>query len=940
MLLRTCAALLLVLSFLVTPAMPAMAQANGTTIDGRILETSAGLPVSGADVQLRQGDTVIQKTRTKTDGSFSFATVAPGSYSLLVTANNYLTELINNVVIEPGLPALELQSALIPATGGLRQIAVTSATARASLSTSATINSNLDPAIITDQNYGRAGDALATLPFVTASTSSSQGDDESLSLRGFNPTESLTLLDGHPIGPIGAFSNGYDYQLAQFWGFSNTSIVYGSGAAGLYAVPTLAGAIDFQTINPTPQQHFTLTQGYGDLGHQLTGVTLSDTIGRVGYALSYGVDGTEGELTGNISQTNLQNGGQNRCPNSPSSAVYVPLINASGGTFNGGALPPSIMSGDKTGCTYDVNGDYLNRNFVGKVVGQIASRTQVTATVYNASMWADSTGNGDTDYEPYQVQLASAQSAVSGGAVNFQLPNGSMTGCSGATLAALSDAASGYSCLTPRQYAQDFSGPSGGGLDRYHAAQNQDYDLRVTQGIGPGNLILDGYIDNYTFVNQKGPLDAYVQANSYLDDYVTHGGVAEYELAFGKNDLSFGFTSLHQEYLSNRGGSFSITPIDATSPVTADFGPFDQSDSITENSYFAHANWTPNDRFSIFADVDAERSFDTGTTNLDPRLSFVYRVTRNDVWRLSGGRATSEPDPSLVTGGVSFDAPAASNPSFNPANTCGTPGLVSLGSGASSLVKPEQANDLELAIAHRFDNQATIEADAYDTTELNPILSGTFPVSSVPASQVPNAAYFQAYANLLNTTCGVTTYNVNSFGVSIPFNAGEAVYKGINLQAKVPIARGLEVDGNYDIQSAQYQNLQSQILINNGSLINNVQIYGVPFNQANAGVGYTSRPGEWGLRFDEHFVSTNNGYNRPSYWYATANASKTVGPLTFNLGMYNVFNQNSGQFGLIGLGTEGYFNQFNPAGSNPYQNNNEEYFLPARQLWMTTSIRF
>jgi Carboxypeptidase regulatory-like domain/TonB-dependent Receptor Plug Domain len=939
MILRICAALLLACSLVCTRAL-AQAPAAGSTISGRILETSAGLPVRDAQVVLQHGPTVVAKTTTSADGSFSFSGVAPGTYSIAISAGGYQPAFVPVLAVEAGQPTVELQTALVPGRTGLREIAVVSAGSHAALQTSATINSNLPPAIILDQNYSRAGDALATLPFVTASTSSSLGDDESLSLRGFDPTESATLLDGHPIGPIGAHGSAYDFQVAQFYGFSNVGVIYGSGADGLYAVPVLAGAINFETINPTAQQHFSVTQGYGDLGHAMTGVTLSDTVGHVGYAFAYGVNGTNGELTGNILQSNLLNGGQSRCPNDPSAQAYLPLINSSGGTFNGGSLPPSIAAGDQAACNYNVTGDYLQRNFVGKVVGQLGPRTTLTATVYSASIYADSTGNGDTDYEPYPVQLASANGAVSGGPVNFQLPSGATTTCTGATLAALSNATGGFSCLTPQQYAADFYGPSGGGLDRYHAAVNQDYDLRLTQGIGPGNLILDGYIDNYTFVNQKGPQDEYVQAASYLDDYLTHGGVIRYDYARGKNDLSLGFSSLHQLYQNNSGASYPITPIGTTSPTFISFGPFDQSDEITENSYFAHDTWTPNDRFSVFADLDVERSFNTATTNLDPRLSFVYRPTTSDVWRITGGRATSEPDPSLVTGGITFSPPVASNPSFNPANTCGTSGLVSLGGGSSSLVKPESGNDLEVALAHRFASQATLEIDGYDTTELNPIISGVFPLSVVPAGELPSAAYFNSYAGVLNTTCGVTTYNANSFGVSIPFNAGKAVYKGLNLQTKIPIVRGLEIDGNYAMQSAQYQDLQDGILALNGGLINGAQMYGVPVSSANAGIGYSSRFGAWTARIDEHFVSQNNGYNRPAYWYATANASKTVGPITINLGVFNLFNQNSGQFGLIGLGTQGYYNQFNaPSYANPYNNNNEEYSMPVRQIWMTTTVR-
>jgi hypothetical protein len=315
------------------------AQASGSTVMGRILEISAGLPVSGAKVELRKGDAVISSTTTASDGSFTIGGVSPGTYSLFVSANNYNSAVIPGVVVEPGQPTVLLQTALVPGTGGLKTIASTTISSRAALSTSATINSNLDPSVITDQNYARAGDALSTLPFVTNSTSSALGDDETISLRGFDPTESVTLLDGHPIGPIGAHGNAYDYQLAQFWGLANASVIYGSGAAGLYGVPTMAGAVNFETINPTLKQHFTFTQGLGALGHQMTGITLTDTIGRVGYALAYGVDGTSGELTGNVAQTNLLYGGQNRCNNSPSALVYLPLINASGGSFNGGGLP-------------------------------------------------------------------------------------------------------------------------------------------------------------------------------------------------------------------------------------------------------------------------------------------------------------------------------------------------------------------------------------------------------------------------------------------------------------------------------------------------------------------------------------------------------------------------------------------------------------------------
>ncbi len=69
--------------------------------------------------------------------------------------------------------------------------------------------------------------------------------------RGFDPTETATLLDGHPIGPIGAFGGGYNYNVSPFWGLSGVDVVFGSGATGLFGATTIAGAVNFQTINPT-----------------------------------------------------------------------------------------------------------------------------------------------------------------------------------------------------------------------------------------------------------------------------------------------------------------------------------------------------------------------------------------------------------------------------------------------------------------------------------------------------------------------------------------------------------------------------------------------------------------------------------------------------------------------------------------------------------------
>ena len=143
---------------------------------------------------------------------------------------------------------------------------------------------------------------LTTVPGVITSTSSSVGDDMSLSIRGFDPTETATLLDGHPIGPIGAFGNGYNYNVSPFWGLSAADVVFGSGATGLFGATTIAGAVNFLTINPTQGNHFSVTQGVGSDNKAMTGLLGTGTIGKLGYAIAWGTQGTTGNFPGGFIQ--------------------------------------------------------------------------------------------------------------------------------------------------------------------------------------------------------------------------------------------------------------------------------------------------------------------------------------------------------------------------------------------------------------------------------------------------------------------------------------------------------------------------------------------------------------------------------------------------------------------------------------------------------------
>ncbi len=894
MFLRICAAVLFVCMAALQPAL-AQTPAGSTTIVGRILETSAGLPVTGAKVDLRRNDAAIASTTTAADGSFTFGNVAPGSYSVFIDANGYQPTLVQGIVIESGLPRLEMQTALAPQTGNLKEIYTTTVNSRAALQTSATINNSISPQLLQNQNYFRAGDALGSLPFVTTSTSSSIGDDESLSIRGFDPTETATLLDGHPIGPIGAQGGGYDYQMAQFYGLSNIGVIYGSGATGLYGVPTIAGAVNFETLNPTPQDHVSYTQGIGNFGKLLSGLTITGTAGRLGYAAAYGVQGTDGQIgPSHTVQTGLLGTGADGCgPGNADTSSGVPTLRAA----------------DVAACSYLLSGAYTTRNFNGKLQYHIDSKTSIELTAFNASYYAESGGNGDTDYLPYEFQLANAPVNNNG---TFTINNGTKitTNCSSTTVAVLNDSQAGYECLTPQQYASSFYGPAGGGVGRFHSGSNQDYDVRLSRRIGAGTLVLDGFIDNYNTLNVKG----LPPSPAYNNVYLTHGGLIRDEFAGLKNDFAFGVSFQHQLHRYNQ-GTIGVFPVGLT---------------LGNTTYFVSDTYTPTDRLSLFGNFGFDRSQNTRTTNFDPRLSVVYRPTNNDVVRLTGGRSTSEPDPTLLTGGFQFTPFSGS---FNAFNYCNGQ-LAQIGNGQSPNLEPERDNDFEAAVAHRFANNATVEVDAYDSIETNPIVGGVFPLSIVPAAQQPSAAFLAPYINNLNLTCGKgNVYSAANLGVGSSFNAGQANYRGLNASLKYPLNRQFTLQGGYTSQVAYYSGLSTDILANNSSLINGAQFYGVPTHTASLGLKYENRPGQVEVNLDAHYVGGNNSFNRPAYWFANANFQKTEGPITFNLGFNNIFNSAASLWGLVGEGVIAPTNQYGTPQAT------EEFGLPYRQLMFTTTIK-
>lgn len=897
---------------------------SGTTISGRILDAQGGLPVPNATVELVKGGVTAASAKTDQSGAFRILDQPSGTYAIFVRANGYqTTRILPDLLVTSEVPEVAFQTAISRQREGLKFIGYVATASRNALQTTTTINTHIDADIIQSENFQRLADVLTTVPGVITSTSSSVGDDMTLSIRGYDSTETATLLDGHPIGPIGAYGRGYNYNVSPFFGLSGANVIFGSGANGLFGATTVAGAVNFLTVNPTQQNHFSVTQGVGSNNKAMTGFLGTGTLGKLGYAFAWGTQGTTGNFPGGfIQQTALLQ-----------SSVVNPA-------YKKEAPPPDLTAANAYNLLnyYPVSGGYVQRNFVGKLQYDFSPSTTLQFTSYSAQDWSNSTGEGDNDYESYPYVLYGAQQEIAAitarkHGLDTILVNGTPRSCKD-SIAVLVDNPQGYTCMNAPQYAVNFYGPFGGSIDRWRTLGNIDNDLRATQQVAGGTVTLEGFVDSYNYNEQKGPgaaIGPYGPGPNYLYLYNNRGFSVSDDYAWSKNDLGFGYSWLHQ---SNTNGQYPYSLPDGTT-----YNVFGNNPPLylATAGYFVRDTWTPNNKFQAFGTIWVQRSLDTSSTHFDPRVTLMYRPDNADVVRLTGGRSYSEPDPSLIA----FAPPIYGAPSsINcPAETNGAGSLVPIASVANPQLQPETADDLELAYGHRFNATTNVQADVYQSLESQALLSGNVTIVGFPGITVPEN-YIEKALHRLDACPGLHP-TVQNLAFATTYNAAAGRYRGIVLSANTGITRNVTFNASFDVQSAAYLGIPQDILIANTNLLDGGQIYGVPLRQGNAGFAYSDNDG-WGARFDATYIGANNSWNRNPFWFANASMTKTNGPVSLTLGVYNLFNSVAQQYGLIGEGVyvpQNYYGLAAQGGpTSAIQQGTEQYGLPFRSYWMSVKI--
>jgi hypothetical protein len=884
----------------------AAAAADTARIDGNVIEATSGLPLAGVTVQT-EGPTPA-KTRTDAKGAFSLDNLTPGRYVLVATLAGY--ERTESVAFD--LAAGQDQSvtlAINRATeGAVKTLGRTTIRASSSLQTASVVAAAVPAQVMVKQSVFRAADALRRLPGVdvNGSETAAPGDDIVLTIRGIGALETTALIDGNPIGP--GFSRGYNWELSPVFALRGVNVLYGSGS-DLYGVNAIGGVIDMQTLAPTQEPEATVTQGYGTWDKltsvlQATGTTSG---GKFGYALALGTSGQDGYF-------------HNAYFYQPA-AAYDPF-----------ATNPAVR---RLGI-YKDDTALTNKGSLLKTQLNFSDASHLTLTWLSGNYWDDKTGNGDNDYLPYEVALATGQTQLAAARASG---SDSCTKANPATFTAPPNAngsppddstPSNPLCITPQQWAQATYGWQGAG-PAWQSFGANGYSLRYESVVGKNTIALNTFSNIYLHTYDRTAQLPYIYVPPYPNGVpnpywynekaADTGATLSDNIIVPDNELGFGYFWENSAYFYRVGGPGGAQ--DKPAPITHD------------TSFFLRDAYNPvASPLTTYLNLWFKHSTVTNTSFVDPRLAFVYK-TGDNVFRVAAGKTSAQPFPSQL---LSVFSPAALG-SFQGNIKCS--GFNAVGNLPSSDLKPEQGIDTEFGYGHRFGGDSTVQLTLYSENVFQKIYSATVPLSDlgVPFNPAP-------YANLVASFCGVTQAQALSLlGVSGPINLGHMMARGLDLSGRIRISQPFYIDYDYGTTSSflvsSDPSLVNPVYGGNLTLIPGSQLPNIPLHKWDVAFDYLI-----GQRLDvnlaTYHVSENNPKNLPAYTYGNLTLSAPVGRGIVSATITNLWQTDADYRGLIGEGYPLALNKY--ATASAYQpffgaQATERFGLPYRTIEFVYSLR-
>jgi hypothetical protein len=397
-------------------AAPLAVNAAGTTgVVTGVVRASRGAPLGAATVQLIGPSRLT--TTTDAHGSFTFAQVPTGLYTLQVSKAGY------NVYRNESVAAFIGETTTVNVTlaessfSSLRVIAsvATNQPGVAPLNTSTAAIDTING--LTFQNQGSEQVArvlnqtpgIFTTPYSPGNGNPSNGASpasaQTPQIRGALPYETESLIDGHPVS-VGSAGT-YSPNLINPFLLSSVELVKGPGSMPVEINYAINGTINYITLQPTAQSRSTGMIGVDKWGGISTGFKATgETANRkLGYALGYVTDGAPGPL-----QNFRFAGSQLPLDNGPPGGPYY--VNgrqlAMLGTPIGEALAPPAyapyagmgitFNEPLVGCCYSMNTGYHSTSELGKILYNFSNNTSLQLSYFGGQ-----SVNGDGDVNAYDT---------------------------------------------------------------------------------------------------------------------------------------------------------------------------------------------------------------------------------------------------------------------------------------------------------------------------------------------------------------------------------------------------------------------------------------------------------------------------------------------------------------------------------------------------------
>jgi outer membrane cobalamin receptor len=239
-----------------------------------------GAPLTAAHVSVH-GSTA-QAAVSDIDGSFTL-TVAPGAYQLDATAKGYVSVSVDLNVTDDSKVEIGLEPLDAPT---LRTIGTVRVDGRL-----APIRGAIPSITLTRQDMSGLGDTLALQGLQTLPGATFAHPDGGLSsgitavaLRGPDPSESLVALDGQLLND----GNTGDLDLSRIplSILSSLNVTEGLGPQDSNGSNTFGGAINFISLRPTKDPHFSFSSGGGSWGQSEMWLNATGTKDKLGYAFA------------------------------------------------------------------------------------------------------------------------------------------------------------------------------------------------------------------------------------------------------------------------------------------------------------------------------------------------------------------------------------------------------------------------------------------------------------------------------------------------------------------------------------------------------------------------------------------------------------------------------------------------------------------------------